>query len=63
MKKKEIKIHIENIKAEVIYHKFRNVNVNTLLVSFGEKRRVISTLDGYKKVSYVANAYPNYQRE
>jgi adenosylcobinamide amidohydrolase len=57
MKKKEIKIHIENIKAEVLYHKFRNVNVNTLLVSFGEKRRVISTLDGYRKVSYVANSY------
>ena len=57
MKKREIEIHIENIKVEVLYHKFRNVNVNTLLVSFGEKRRVISTLDGYRKVGYIANSY------
>ena len=57
MKKKEIEMHIENIKAEILYHKYRNVDVNTLLVSFGEKRRVISTLDGYRKVSFVANSY------
>jgi adenosylcobinamide hydrolase len=57
MKKKEIEMHIENMKAEVLYHKYRNVDVNTLLVSFGEKRRVISTLDGYRKVSFVANSY------
>ena len=57
MKKKEIELQIENVKAEVLYHKYRSVDVNTLLVSFGEKRRVISTLDGYRKVSFVANSY------
>ena len=57
MKKKEIELQIENMKAEVLYHKYRSVDVNTLLVSFGEKRRVISTLDGYRKVSFVANSY------
>ena len=57
MLKKEIKLTLENVKAEVLYHKYRNVEVNTLLVSFKEKRRVISTWDGYKKVRVVANAY------
>jgi adenosylcobinamide hydrolase len=57
MKKKEIELQIENIKAEVLYHKYRNFDVNTLLVSFKEKRRIISTLDGYRKVIYVANSY------
>lgn len=57
MKKKEIKLKLENVKAEVLYHKYRNVDVNTLLVSFREKRRVISTLDGYRKVRFVANSY------
>jgi adenosylcobinamide hydrolase len=57
MRKKEIKLKLENVKAEVLYYKYRNVDVNTLLVSFKEKRRVISTLDGYRTVSFVANSY------
>ncbi len=60
MEKKEIKLKLENVKAEVLYHKYRNVDVNTLLVSFNEKRRLISTLKGYNKVRFVANSYqPN----
>jgi adenosylcobinamide hydrolase len=57
LEKKEIKLKLENVKAEVLYHKFRNVDVNTLLVSFNEKRRLISTLNGYAEVSFVANTY------
>ena len=57
MKKKEIKLKLENVKAAVIYHKFQNVDVNTLLVSFKEKRRLISTLNGYDEVHFVANSY------
>ncbi|MGD2066980.1 MAG: adenosylcobinamide amidohydrolase [Candidatus Bathyarchaeota archaeon] len=57
MEKKEIKLKLENVKAEVLYHKFRNVDVNTLLVSFKEKRRLISTLKGYNKVRFIANSY------
>ena len=57
MNKKEIKLKLENVKAEVLYHNYQNVDVNTLLVSFNEKRRVISTLDGYRKVRFVANHY------
>ena len=57
MEKKEIKLKLENVKVEVLYHKYRNVDVNTLLVSFKEKRRVISTLNGYNEVHFVANSY------
>jgi len=57
MKKREIKLNLEDVKAEILYHKFQNFEVNTLLVSFGEKHRVLSTWDGYKEVSFVANTY------
>jgi len=61
MNKKEIKLKLANTKAEVLYHKYRNVDVNTLLVSFKEKRRVLSTLDGYKEVHSVANSYQPFE--
>jgi adenosylcobinamide amidohydrolase len=57
MNKKEVKLNLKNVKAEVVYHSYQNVDVNTLLVSFNNKRRIISTLDGYRKVRYVANHY------
>jgi adenosylcobinamide hydrolase len=57
MDKKEVKLKLKNVKAEVIYHKYRNVDVNTLLVSFGEKHHIISTLDGYRDVRFIANSY------
>ena len=57
MKRKEIKIQLDNVKAEVLYHQYQNVDVNTLLVSFNQKRRVLSTLEGYRQVQHVANHY------
>ena len=57
MQKREIKLKLENVRAEILYHTYQNFDVNTLLVSFGEKRRVLSTWDGYKEVSFVANTY------
>ncbi|HDQ05438.1 MAG TPA: hypothetical protein ENN36_01790 [Candidatus Bathyarchaeota archaeon] len=57
MKKREIKLKLEDVKAEILYHTFQNFEVNTLLVSFGEKRRILSTWDGYREVSFVANHY------
>lgn len=57
MNRKEIKLKLENVKAEVLYHSYQNVDVNTLLVSFNQKRRVLSTLEGYREVQHVANHY------
>ncbi len=57
LKRREIKLRIECVKAEILYHKYQNFKVNTLLVSFGERRRVLSTWDGFKEVSFVANTH------
>ncbi|MCP8306505.1 MAG: adenosylcobinamide amidohydrolase [archaeon] len=57
MKKREIMLKLEGTKAEILYHTYQNFKVNTLLVSFGEKRRVLSTWDGYKEVSFVVNTH------
>jgi adenosylcobinamide hydrolase len=57
VKRREIKLKLEDVKAEIVYHTYQGFDVNTLLVSFGEKRRVLSTWNGYRKVSFVANTY------
>ena len=57
MKEKEIKLKLEGTKAKVVYHAFRGAKLNTLLVSFEERRRVLSTLDGYRDVKHVANTF------
>jgi len=41
------------IKGEIISHEFREVSVKTLLFTFSEKRRVLSTRDGFRKVKVV----------
>lgn len=55
----EKRIHLEydNLDVKVVYHSYEDVELNTLLVSFIEKRNVLSTLDGFKTVNYVANTY------
>ena len=58
MEKKFISLKIEGVEAAILYHEYRNCLMKTLLVSFGgERRRVLSTLDGYRRVKFVANVY------
>lgn len=57
MERKEIKLKLCGVKAEILYHKYLDVDVNTLLVSFKEKHRVLSTWDGYREVYFVANSH------
>ena len=57
MNRKEITLNLEDVKAEILYHMYQNFDVNTLLVSFREKRRILSTWEGFKDVSFVANTY------
>ena len=57
MTEREILLNIEGIKAKIIYHTYKGIEVKTLLVSFGEKRHVLSTREGYREVSFVANHY------
>jgi adenosylcobinamide amidohydrolase len=60
MKEKEITLKIKGVKVKIIYHTHKGSKANTLLVSFGEKHRVLSTLDGFREVSFVANTYVPY---
>ena len=55
MDKREIKLELKDVKAEILYHTYQNFNIKTLLVSFGKKLRVLSTREGFKEVSFVAN--------
>lgn len=57
LSEKKISIALDEVEAKVIYHVYKGFKLNTLLVSFREKRRVLSTWDGYKKVKFVANNY------
>jgi adenosylcobinamide hydrolase len=56
-KENRLNVKLDVVDARVIYHKYNGIELNTTLVSFGEKRRVLSTLDGFKKVPYVGNVY------
>ena len=57
VKERKITLKLEGTEAKIIYHTYKGFKVNTLLVSFGEKRRILSTWDGYREVSFVANTY------
>lgn len=56
MNKRLINLNIEGVKAEIIYHKYKKFDMKTLLISFeGEKRKALSTWDGYRLVKFVGN--------
>jgi adenosylcobinamide hydrolase len=56
-KENKLDIQLKEANARIIYHRYDGIELNTTLVSFSEKRRVLSTLDGFKQVSNVANVY------
>jgi len=57
LKEKTVPLTLKGIEAKVVYHIYDGFDLNTLLVSFGRKRRVLSTWDGYREVKFVANTY------
>ncbi len=61
MKSREINLNLEGTKAEIIYHKFQDIEVKTFLVNFKIMRRVLSTLEGFKKAKFVGNNYAPVQ--
>jgi adenosylcobinamide amidohydrolase len=56
-KETPIDLQFKEAKARVIYHKYDGVWHNLTLVSFDERRQVLSTLDGLRKVQNVGNVY------
>jgi adenosylcobinamide amidohydrolase len=57
LKETRLNLQLKEADAKVIYHQYDGITLNSTLVSFEEKRRVLSTLDGVKRVSNVANVY------
>ena len=57
MKEKEIPLKLKGITARIIYYTCEGFEVKTLLVYLGEKHRVLSTRDGLREVSFIANHY------
>jgi adenosylcobinamide amidohydrolase len=58
-KNKETKLNLQfkEADARVIYREYEKTLLNLTLVSFKEKRRVLSTLDGFRNVHHVGNVY------
>jgi adenosylcobinamide amidohydrolase len=54
---KKINLDLGDVNAKVVYLSYEGFDLNTLLVSFNEKRRILSTWDGYRTVEFVANNY------
>jgi len=57
MNRKEIALNLEGVRAEIIHHYFKDTKIKTFLLSFCKRRRVLSTLEGFKKVRFVGNHY------
>ena len=57
VKEKDIPLSLKGIEASIVYHTYQDFEVKSLVVSLGDKRRAISTRDGYKEVSFVVNHY------
>lgn len=56
--RRSIDLSFDGVRAEILYHKFMDHTLKTLIISFGgERRRALSTMDGYRRVTYVANVY------
>ena len=53
----KLSLSLKGVEAEIVHHTFRGVPVKTLLVKLHEKRRVLSTLQGFREVTFVANHY------
>ncbi len=57
MKSKKIILDLEGTKAQIVYHRLRETEVKTFLLSFVNKRRILSTSEGFKQIKFVGNHY------
>jgi adenosylcobinamide amidohydrolase len=56
-KEKKISLALKGVEAKVVYLTYEGFDLNTLLVSFGEKCRVLSTWSGLSEVKFVGNVF------
>jgi adenosylcobinamide amidohydrolase len=57
MSEKRIGLSINDVYAKITNYFYKDFTINTLLIAFKEKHRVLSTVDGYREVLYVANTH------
>jgi adenosylcobinamide hydrolase len=57
MNEKNIPLSINDAQAKIRYFNYCGYDINALLVSFKDKRQVLSTWDGLRQVQVIANAY------
>ena len=62
-REKKIQLNLKDTDAKIVYHTYKGIQTNTLLVSFAEKRSILSTIDGYRKVNHVGNTYISHEME
>ena len=53
--KKALVLRIEGARGKIIYHQIMGYEAKTFLISFVDKRKSLSTLEGFKEISFVVN--------
>ncbi|MCL1970647.1 MAG: adenosylcobinamide amidohydrolase [Candidatus Bathyarchaeota archaeon] len=56
-KETKIDLQFKEANARVVYHKYDSIWHNLTLVSFNERRNVLSTIDGLRRVQHVGNVF------
>ncbi|MCW4029051.1 MAG: adenosylcobinamide amidohydrolase [Candidatus Bathyarchaeota archaeon] len=57
IKETKLNLQLKDADAKIVYLRYTGIELNTTLVHFAENRRVLSTLDGYKRVNNVGNVF------
>jgi len=56
-KETKLPLKLKDVAVKVVHHRYDDITLNTTLVSFPTKRKILSTIDGLKQVQHVANVY------
>jgi|YelNatPaOPRAMG01_1025707.scaffolds.fasta_scaffold00680_28 adenosylcobinamide amidohydrolase len=57
MKEQKVPVAMVDAEAKVVYYEYDGFEINTLLLTFKEKRRALSTIEGCKKIEYAINTF------
>jgi len=57
MKERNIDLGLGGVEAKIVYQDYDGFEIKSLLVSLGDKRRLISTKEGYRESRFVVNHY------
>lgn len=57
LRQTNLSLRLYGVDARVIYYSYAGIELNTTIVYFKQKRKVLSTLDGVKQVHFIANTY------